>query len=90
MSDFATKVQGIPCVCRVTHYIPYVPAQGMSGPYEDATPEEASEFEFELHKAKGTGRLKWLEEKATDADVERLQDEYEAYVTSIKHGLDFD
>jgi hypothetical protein len=89
MTDFATKVRGIPCVCRVTHYRPFVPGR-ISGPPEDCYPSEGAEFEFELLKANGKGKpMLWLQEKMTDDDINQLQDEYEAAVTAIKHGLDF-
>jgi hypothetical protein len=89
MSDFNTKVQGIPCVCRVTHYRPAVPGR-ISGPPEDCYPDEPSEFEFELLNTSGKGApMFWLQKKVTDEDEARLQDEYEAHVTAIKHGMDF-
>lgn len=89
MTDFTTKVQGIPCVCRVTYYRPYQPARNMSGRFEDAEDSIDSEFEFYLYHVNGKSRLTFLEKKLTDKDIEQLEAEYEALVTSIKHGMDF-
>ena len=70
--DFESKVAGIPCKVRVTYYTPYVPAS-YNGP------AEGGDFEFELLDRKGY-RAKWLEAKVTEADVDRLEKEYEDYL----------
>lgn len=88
MTDFTTKVAGIPCVCRVTHYRPEIPDSGMNGRYEDAEMGAGMEFNFELHKVKGNGRMQFLEAKVTDDDIDRLAAEYELHVTAIKHLMD--
>ena len=73
--DFESHVQGIPCKVRVTYATPYVPASWDS-------PEESGEFEFELLDRKGY-RAKWLEAKVTEADVDRLEKEYLAWLEDV-------
>ena len=73
--DFESHVQGIPCKVRVTYATPYVPASWNS-------PEESGEFEFELLDRKGY-RAKWLEAKVTEADVDRLEKEYLAWLEDV-------
>lgn len=85
MSDFTTKLHGIKCICRVKQYRPYVPAN-LSGPMEDATPEEPAEFEYDILNLDGTPTD---EVEVSEQEEGRLQDEYEAHVTAIKRGLDF-
>lgn len=89
MTDFTTKIDGVEVTCRVTHYSPYQPARGMTGPMEDAEEDIPSEFEFELYDKNGQ-RLQDIEEALGDKDVERLQDEFELLLTTIRNGLDFD
>lgn len=87
MTDFTTKVNGVPCVCRVLNYRPAdVPRMG--GAMEDADEPSPAEFDFELHKVDGIGRLEWLEAKMTDADIDLIADEYELHITAIKHLMD--
>ena len=73
--DFESRVAGIPCKVRVTHYTPYVP-ESWSGP------AEGGDFEYELLDRKGY-RAKWLEAKVTEADVERLEKEYLAWLEDV-------
>lgn len=73
--DFESHVQGIPCKVRVTYHTPYVPASYNS-------PDEDGEFEFELLDRKGY-RAKWLEAKVTEADVDRLEKEYLAWLEDV-------
>lgn len=80
---FTTKVAGIPCWCEVTHYRPEVPPK-LSGAFEDADPGEGQEFEFKILDRKGR-HAPWLEKKLTDADIERLAEEYEATVLEDKY-----
>ena len=70
--DFESRVAGIPCKVRVTHYTPYVP-ESWSGP------AEGGDFEFELLDKKSY-RARWLEKKMTEKDVDRLAAEYENYL----------
>jgi len=66
--EFKTRVQNIPCVCKVTYYGKYLPATRFE-------PHEPEEIEFELYNLKGS-RMKWLEYKVTDKDYDNLLTEY--------------
>ena len=70
---FPTKVNGIPCQCRVLQYTPEVPAKTY-GPPEDCYPSEPEEFDFELLDRKGK-RASWLDRYVTPAVVEYLAEE---------------
>jgi hypothetical protein len=87
MKIFDTHIGGIVCQCQVTHYHPAVPAK-LDGAMEDAVEAMPSEFEFEILDRCGHP-APTLREMATLADVGRLQDEYEAFITAEKHGKDF-
>jgi hypothetical protein len=85
---FRSGVAGVECDILVTWYIPAVPAQGMTGPMEDAIPMETSEFEFECigsHKQE----TDWLNGQITRADEDRIFDEFEAYLLAQKHNKEF-
>ena len=73
--DFESHVQGIPCKVRVTYATPYIP-ESWNGP------AEGGDFEFELLDRKGY-RAKWLEAKVTEADVDRLEKEYLAWLEDV-------
>lgn len=68
IDEFESRVSGIPCTVRVLSYA-----------NEPATFHHPGFFEFEytIHDRKGY-RAKWLENKITDNDVERLSEEYES------------
>ncbi len=85
---FKSSVDGVACTILVTWYIPAVPAQGMTGPMEDAVPMETSEFEFE---AVGEHRLESedLNGRITQANEDRIFDEFEAFLLAQKHDKDF-
>lgn len=71
---FDTRVQGIPCLCEVTHYVPYIPAK-LTGHPDTWMPPEDGEFEFRIRDRKGN-LAPWLETKLTQADKERLWEEF--------------
>lgn len=89
MNTFSTTVNGIECLCRVTHYRPYVPAKkdGWAENWEEEIP---AEFGFEITDARGTP-LPHLTGFAfeDEAAFNRLQDEYEAAILADKHGKEF-
>lgn len=85
MTDFNTTLHGLKCICRVTHYRPHVPGR-ISGPPEDCYPAEEAEFEYTILNIDGTPAP---DVDVSDDDWSRLIDEYEAHITSIKHGMDF-
>ena len=85
---FLTQINGNACYCKVTHYRPYVPSRHMTGAMEDAEEGMDSEFSFELYTLEM--------QPATDpdycftqSDIDRFQDEWEAFVTASKYGKDF-
>lgn len=89
MNSFNTTVNGIDCLCRVIRYQPYIPPRTVVQ-IDDSEEEVPSEFGFEITDSRGT-RLPHLTGFALEdeATFNRLQDEYEAFVTAAKHGKDF-
>lgn len=87
-TQFTTKVSGIPCICEVTHFIRARPGR-YSGPPEDCYPDEPSEFEFNILDTKGR-RAEWLENKLTQDDIERLEDEWEVSILETIYCYDGD
>jgi len=72
MSEFETRVCGIPCIVRVLSWEPYVPAK-VSGPPEHCYPAEGGCGEWEILDTRG--RLApWLENKMTDKDHRLLSE----------------
>lgn len=83
--QFDTKVNGIPCICKVTHYSPYKPMR-ITGPgMGDCDPPEYEEFEFELLDRKGYS-APWLQKKVTRAIEDDLLEEYHLEVTGQRYG----
>lgn len=84
---FRSGVAGVACDILVTHYLPAEPAI-TSGPMENA--EEGIPAEFEWTPLHGAGDP-WpeLKDLASDADEDRLFDEFEAYLLALKHDKDF-
>jgi hypothetical protein len=85
---FQTTVDDLPCFCKVIHYRPFIPAN-KTGWAENWEEEIPSEFEYQIYDPDGTiwdgVRLAFI----SDADEDRLQDEYEAAVMADKHGKEF-
>lgn len=82
---FRSGVAGVDCDILVTHYLPAEPAI-LSGPMEDAVEGVPPEFEFTALK---TGSNEVLEVEISDADGDRVFDEFEAYLLALKHDKDF-
>lgn len=83
--EFHTQIDGIPCICKVTHYSPAKPMTGTG--YGDCDPPEEEEFTFEILDRKGY-RAYWLERKV-DTHVEfRLQHEYLKIVKEFNACID--
>lgn len=80
---FTTKIQGQPCTCEVLHYRPAVPPK-LTGTFEDAEEGEDEEFEFRIFDRKGkeSPELKTI---ASDDDIDRLVDEYQATIAELKY-----
>lgn len=71
---FDTRVHGIPCLCRVTHFRPYEPAD-LSGHPDNATAPIGSEFEYQILDKRGR-YAPWLERYLTSQDNTRLEEEF--------------
>ena len=72
---FATKVNGVPCQCKVSHYTPPVPIHIYGSGIGDCLAPEPGEFEYEILDRRGT-RARWLEKYITPAVDERLAEEH--------------
>lgn len=89
MNVFSTTVNGVDCLCRVTHYQPYVPARTLV-PIDDSEEAIPSEFSFEITDTRGTLLPHLTGFAVQDEETfDRLQDEYEAAVLADKYGKDF-
>ena len=73
MTEFESRVCGIPCIIRVKYWEVYIPAQ-RSGPPERCYPEEGGEGEWEILDRKGRP-APWLERKMTENDHDRMNRE---------------
>lgn len=71
---FDSRIAGIPCQIDVTYAYAGRPARIYGDP-SDCYPAESDEFEFEVYDRKGY-RAKWLENKLTESDIERIAKEY--------------
>ena len=72
---FDTRVNGIPCVCKVLEYTPYIPMQVYGPGMGDAHPPESEVFEFALLD-RSNKPAPWLEKYVTEAVSDRLLEEY--------------
>ncbi len=73
MSEFETRVCGIPCIVRVLSWDYYIPAK-VSGPPEHCYPSEGGEGEWEILDRRGRP-APWLERKMTDRQRNELEEE---------------
>ena len=80
---FNTKVNHIPCLCKVILYVPSLPAI-LKGP-DNSYPAEPAEFEFELLDL-NERRAQWLDKYLTPAVEERLLEEYQLTVDAERFG----
>ena len=73
MFEFNSTISGIPCIIRVVNYDKYVPAC-VSGLPETSHPAEGGTSDWEVLDLLG-GRIRWLEQKLTDQDRVRIDEE---------------
>lgn len=85
---FATKVQGIPCQCEITHYLAAQPAQ-LFGPPEQCCQAEDGELEFRLLDRKGYPAA-WLERKMSPVEVARIEEEFHVLRQAAANDHSFD
>lgn len=69
----STRIHGIPCQVRVTHYCAADPRRTW-GPPEQCWPAEPAEVEFEVLDSRGR-TARWLERKMDDADTQAVEQE---------------
>lgn len=74
---FKTRINGIPCRCRVLQYEPYLPPRITGTGFGDCDPPDDEYFEFEVLDRKGYA-ANWLGKYITPDVEERLLDEYRA------------
>lgn len=86
--QFETRVSGIPCICKVTHYSSYVPMRITGSGFGDAEPPEPAEFEYVILDMKGR-RAEWLEKKITDRIDQDIFEEYVCARTAEKYGIEY-
>lgn len=72
---FSTRVNGIPCKCRVDNYSPGVPMRIYGSGMGDADPPEPPEFEFTILDRTGY-EAPWLQKYVTDSVEARLYEEF--------------
>jgi len=72
--EIETRVAGIPCWARLTHYHPGDPGRTY-GPPEDCWPPEPAEMDWTILDGRGRP-APWLERKMTDQDVDRISDQF--------------
>ncbi len=73
MFEFRSTISGIPCIISVIHYDKYVPAD-VSGLPEESHPAEGGTSDWIVLDRLG-GRARWLEQKLTTNDRERIDEE---------------
>jgi hypothetical protein len=83
MVTFETKINDIPCYCRVDHYSPGRPDK-VSGPMEDAEEGYDEEFSYTILDHRKI-KAPWLEKQMTEEDVDRLLEEYHVTRLEFKH-----
>lgn len=77
MSEIQTRVAGIPCIAKVTHFYRQAPWRGSAHTCDsDLDYYGYTECEFEILDRRGRP-APWLERKATDADRERITEAIE-------------
>ena len=86
--EFRTQINGIPCICRVTHYSPATP-MARNGYGEVIDPPEPEEFDFEILDRKGY-RAYWLERKVDEHIEFRLCHEYKKIVSEFNASMALD
>jgi hypothetical protein len=73
MTEFSTRVCGIPCIVRVLEWEPFVPMYTRGHP-DNWMPEEGGHGSWELLDTRGRPAL-WLERKMKQADIDALSSE---------------
>jgi hypothetical protein len=72
--EIETRVAGIPCCARLTHFYGGDPGR-LFGPPEHCYPPEPQEMDWTILDRRGRP-APWLERKMTDQDVDRIADQF--------------
>jgi hypothetical protein len=73
--EIETRVSGIPCIARVTHYFCEAPHRGSAHTCNsDVDYRGYTECEFDILDRRGRPAF-WLERKASDEDRQRIEQE---------------
>ena len=83
--QFETRIDGIPCICNVTHYSPDKPMRVYGSGWGDCDPPEYEHFEYEILDRKGY-KAPWLEKKITPYEQDRLLEELHIELTGERYG----
>lgn len=73
---FDTRVNGVPCLCSVLEYSPYIPMRIYGPDIDQGTPPEYETFDYAILDKAGKP-APWLEKYLTDEDSDRLLEEYQ-------------
>lgn len=76
ITTFNTRVNNIPCRCRVTNYEPAAPMRITGSGTGDCDPPEPAQFDFELLDSRGR-RAEWLDKYLSPAVAAELFEEFE-------------
>lgn len=76
---FSTRINGIPCKCRVDSYEPAVPMRITGSGMGDADPPEPAVFEYTILDRNGR-EAPWLQRYVTVSVDARLFEEFELEV----------
>jgi hypothetical protein len=71
MTTIQTTVSGIPCLARMTYYVPADPGR-THGPPEDCWPPEPAVVDFDVLDLRGRA-APWLERKMSIDDIVRIE-----------------
>jgi len=81
---FNTRVNGIPCQCRVINYSPGKPMRITGSGFGDCDPPEEPEFDFEILDRYGY-RAEWLDQYVTDKVTANLFEEYAVMLAAERY-----
>jgi hypothetical protein len=81
---FATRVNGVPCQCKVTYYEPARPMRITGSGFGDADPPEGPEFDFKILDRNGR-HAPWLERYLSPEISQQLCDDYQIMFLAEQH-----
>lgn len=78
--EFETRLHGIPCICKITEYYPYVPTHVYGPGMGDADPPEEECILYSILDRNGRP-APWLEKYLTPKDDQRICEEFRQHHT---------